>query len=144
VATLSRSFKPRHLPIKDKNGMTLSTKSKVIKRWQQYCEKLMASDNDNTNTINQRELWDESEPPLLRSEIEMAIKRLRNHKAAGSDDIVAEMIKATTEKGVDIIHKICSKIWTTGEWPKDWCESIYIPIHKKRDKGNCNNYLLIL
>jgi len=36
----------------------------------------MASDNDNTNTINQRELWDESEPPLLRSEIEMAIKRL--------------------------------------------------------------------
>ncbi|KAL4112804.1 hypothetical protein QTP88_016533 [Uroleucon formosanum] len=74
----------------------------------------------------------------------MAIKRLRNHKAAGSDDIVAEMIKATTEKGVDIIHKICSKIWTTGEWPKEWCESIYIPIHKKGDKENCNNYRTIV
>jgi len=118
VAALSRSFKSRYLPIKDENGVTLSTKSEVIKRWPQYCEKLMASDIDNTNAINQRKLWDESEPPLIRSEIEMAIKRLRNHKVAGSDDIVAEMIKATTEKGVDIIHKICSKIWTTGEWPK--------------------------
>lgn len=51
--------------------------------------------SDNTDTINQREIYDESEPPLLRSEIEMAIKRLRNHQAAGSDDIIAEIIKAT-------------------------------------------------
>ncbi|KAF0717444.1 Reverse transcriptase domain-containing protein [Aphis craccivora] len=66
----------------------------------------------------------------------MAIKRLRNHKAAGLDDFVAEMIKVTTEKGVDIIHKVFSKIWTTGEFPKKWCVSI----HKKGDKGNYNNY----
>lgn len=118
VAALSRSFKPINLPIKDENVVKLSTKSEVIKRWQQYYEKRMASDNDNINTINQRESWDEFEPPLLRSEIEMASKKLRNHKAAGLDDIVAEMIKSTTEKGVDIIHKICSKIWTIDEWPK--------------------------
>lgn len=34
-------------------------------------EKLMTS--DDTDTINQRKIWDESEPPLLRSEIEVAI-----------------------------------------------------------------------
>lgn len=44
------------------------------------------------DTINQREIWDESEPPLLRIEIEMAIKGLCNHKVAGSDDIVIEII----------------------------------------------------
>jgi len=31
VAALSRRFKPRHLPIKDENGVTLSTKPEVIK-----------------------------------------------------------------------------------------------------------------
>jgi len=82
----------------------------------------VASDNDNTNTINQRELWDESEPPLLRSEIEMAIKILRNHKASGSDDIVVEMIKATTEKGVlkemgvpEHLIAIIKMIYTNGQ-----------------------------
>lgn len=95
---LSRSFKPRHLPIKDENGLILSTKSKVIKRWLQYCEKLIAS--YNTGMLNQRETWDDSEPPLLQSKIEMTIKRLCNHKAPGLDEIVVEMIKATAEKGV--------------------------------------------
>lgn len=46
----------------------------------------------------------------------MAIKRLCNHKTAGKDEIVAEMIKATAEKGVDIIYKIRSNTWTTGKW----------------------------
>lgn len=105
---LSRSFKPRHLFIKDENGVTLTTKPEVIKRQQQYCKKLMAS--NNTNAINKREIWDKAEPPLLRSAIKTAIKRLRNYKATGSDDIVAEMMKTTTEKWVALIFKVRSKI----------------------------------
>lgn len=95
--------------------------------------------------MNQRDTstWDEAKPPLLRSEIEMALKRLRNYKVTGLDDIVAEMIKATAEKKIDIIHKICSKIWITGEWPKECFESIHIKIHKKGAKENCDNYLTI-
>ncbi|VVC31865.1 Hypothetical protein CINCED_3A016939 [Cinara cedri] len=61
---------------------------------------------------------------LLGSQIEMAIRKLRYHKAAGLDDIVAEMIKATAEKEVDF----CFKIWTTGISPNEWCASIYILI----------------
>lgn len=84
--------------------------------------------------MNQRDTWDEFEPPLLRREIEITLKILRNPKAADSDDIVFEMKKATREKRVDLIHKIYSKIWTIDEWPKKWCESICIIIHKKGDK----------
>lgn len=75
--------------------------------------------SDDTDTINQRKIWDESKPPILQNKIEVAIKKLRNHKAAGSDDIVTKMIKTTAKKGVDIIHKIYSKIRTTGEWPEE-------------------------
>lgn len=49
--------------------------------------------SDNTNTINQREIWDEYELPLLRSKIKIAIKGLYNHKRyTSSDNIVAEVL----------------------------------------------------
>jgi len=54
--------------------------------------------SDNTDMVNQREIWDESELPLLRS---LSMRCLSKNKDL--DDIVAEMIKATTEKVIDII-----------------------------------------
>lgn len=62
-----------------------------------------------------REILDEPEPPILRIKTEIAIKRVRYQKAAGSDDIVAKMIKTTSTNRLDMIHKICFKIWTTGK-----------------------------
>lgn len=71
----------------------------------------MASDNNNTNIIIKENY--ETNLNHLYYKVQMDIKRLRNNKTAGSDDIEAEMIKGTTEKGVDIMHKTFSKIWTT-------------------------------
>jgi hypothetical protein len=65
----------------------------------------------------------------MKNEITTAIQ---NHKSPGIDNIVAEMIKATDEKGIDVIYEIRNKVWNTREWPKEWYGSIYIPIHKKR------------
>jgi L-rhamnose mutarotase len=45
MSTLTRNFKPRHLPVKDENGLALMTKPEIIKRWKQYCEKLMTSND---------------------------------------------------------------------------------------------------
>lgn len=41
------------IPIKDENNLILSTKTEIIKKkWQQYYEKLIAS--NNTNTMNRK------------------------------------------------------------------------------------------
>lgn len=113
MTILSWISKPRHLLIKEENGLILSIKSEVIKIWKQYCEKFTIS--DNMDSINQKKIWDESKPLLLQSKIEIAIKRLCNHKAVGSNDIVAKMIKENTEKEVDTLYNICFKIWTIGK-----------------------------
>lgn len=42
-----------------------------------------------------------------------------------------------------LLHQLCNRIWTTGTWPDDWTESIYIPIHKKGAKDLCGNYRTI-
>lgn len=52
-------------------------------------------------------------------EVGKAIKKLKNNKSTGLDDIPAEVIKAVDPEVVHKIHKMCSDIWRTGKWPKD-------------------------
>ena len=47
---------------------------------------------------------------------------------------------ATGELGIRTIHKLCNKIWISGEIPEDWGRAVIVPIYKKKDKLNCSNY----
>jgi hypothetical protein len=69
-----------------------------------------------------------------------AIKKLKNGKAAGVDDIQAELLKYGGDELIRRITTLCNKIWTTGEIPEDWCDGIIIPIPKKGDLRDCNNW----
>ena len=67
------------------------------------------------------------------------MKKLRQ-KLPGIDQIPAELIKAG---GIEIrseIHKLINSIWNKEEFPGEWKESIIVPIYKKGDKTDCNNY----
>ena len=45
------------------------------------------------------------------------VKSLNNGKAAGNDNIPAELLKKGGEAVIDILTNICNKICQTGEWP---------------------------
>jgi len=38
------------------------------------------------------------------------------------------------------LHKLISALWRKKELPKEWKTSIIVPIYKKGDKSDCNNY----
>jgi hypothetical protein len=38
------------------------------------------------------------------------------------------------------IHKLIISLWNKEEFPDEWKESIIVPIYKKGDKTDCNNY----
>jgi hypothetical protein len=78
------------------------------------------------------------EPSLV--EVEIAIGKLKSHKSLGTDQILAELIKAGGEMLYSEIHKLICSIWNKEELPQQWKESIIIPIHKKGDTTDCNNY----
>ena len=69
----------------------------------------------------------------------MAIEKLKNHKSPGIDQIPGELIKAGGRTICCAIHKLIISIWNKEELPEEWKESIIVPIHKKRNKTDCNN-----
>ena len=81
--------------------------------------------------------------PPLKSEVEWAIKSFKDAKSPGSDKIQAEMIKASGLEGTKVYHKLCTKIWQTGQWPTDKKRAIFIALPKKGDLHQCSNYRTI-
>ena len=73
-------------------------------------------------------------------EVELAIGKLKSHKLPGIDEIPAELIKAGGGITCGEIHKLITSIWKKEKLPEEWKESIIVPIHKKVDKTDCNNY----
>jgi len=70
----------------------------------------------------------------------LAIEKLKSNKSPGIDPIPAELIKAGGRTMRCAIHKFIISIWNKEELPEEWRESIIVPIHKKEDKTDCNNY----
>jgi hypothetical protein len=77
-------------------------------------------------------------PSLL--EVEIAIAKLKKYKSPGSDQIPAELIQAGGEILLSAIRKLINSVWNKDKLPDQWKETIIVPIHKKGDKTDCNNY----
>ena len=85
----------------------------------------------------------EEEPPIMtimKEEVARAIKVMAEGKAPGFDCVTGEELKATGEAGIDILHKLCNKIWEKESFPDDWGRAIITPIFKKKDKLDSNDY----
>jgi hypothetical protein len=78
------------------------------------------------------------EPSLV--EVEIAIGKLKRYKSPGTDQIPAKLIRAGDATLCSEIHKLICSVRNKEELPQQWKESTIVPIHKKGDKTNCNNY----
>jgi hypothetical protein len=78
------------------------------------------------------------EPSSL--EFEIAIAKLKKYKSPGSDQIRAELIPAGGETLWSEMHKLINSVLNKEELADQWPESIVVPIYKKVDKTDCNNY----
>ena len=73
-------------------------------------------------------------------EVELDIDKIKSHKSPGIDQIPAELIKAGGRTIYVEIHKLIISIWNKVKLSEEWKESIIVPIHKKGDKTDYNNY----
>ena len=108
-------------------------------RWRNYFSQIL--NVHGVSDVKQEEIY--IEEPLVPEpsglECELAIEKLKGNKSPGIDQIPAELIKAGGSTIFCAIHKVVIAFWNKEELPGEW-ESIIVPIHKKGDKTDCNNF----
>ena len=133
--------RPANTAIKKKDGKVIIDQEEILKKWVEYIGDLF-SDEQKEKTMWQAD-EDLTGNGTLKSEIEAALKEMKNQNSPGNDKISKEML---TRCKVIVISKICSlanKIYDSGIIPKQMKESMFIPIPKKGDLTECGNYRLI-
>ncbi|VDP28502.1 unnamed protein product [Schistosoma margrebowiei] len=70
----------------------------------------------------------------------MAIRQIKNGKAAGPNNIPAEALKSDIKATTNILYLLFKKIWEEGQVPMDWKEGHLVKIPKKGDLSKCEHY----
>jgi hypothetical protein len=140
INEFKKGYQPRINIIKDENGNLLADSQRVLNRWKNFFNKVL--NVYGVHNVRQKNIQTAEplvpEPTLVK--VEIAIGKLRSYKSPGTDQILAELIKAGGEMLYLEIHRLICCIWSKEELPQQWKESIILPIHKKDDKNDCNNY----
>jgi len=83
---------------------------------------------------------DELNSEITEEEIKSAINQLKLRKSPGSDQVLAEMLKASAGFLMPYLCNLFNAIFDSGYFPNVWQDSIIVPLHKKGDYDDPNNY----
>ena len=73
-------------------------------------------------------------------ELEKALRKVENGKAAGDDGCINEVLKAGGESMKESLLTMFQKVWKEEVVPSDWARGIIVPLYKDGDKKNVDNY----
>ena len=133
--SLSCKSQQNSTTIKDLNGNILTTVEDQLNRWAEHFSEILNREeprNPPQLEVNVPEL-DINSDPIRREEIRKAIKQLKNSKAPGCDDILAELLKADLETTSEVLFVLFSHIWQEEQIPDDWHRGLIVKIPKKGD-----------
>ena len=99
------------------------------------------------NDINLREedllkfhVEESTEPDLSMRELLEALKKMKNGKASGMDQVPAELFKNMGDVGSEWLLELLFRLWDSQAVPEDWSKDLMCPVFKKGDKTECSNY----
>jgi hypothetical protein len=92
------------------------------------------------NSEKQTPSDDELNKVISSEEVAEAIKHLNSSKAAGPDDVLAEMIKTGGAEVTSFLVKFFNHVFDSGIYPTEWSKAIVVPLHKKGNPDVPDNY----
>ncbi len=126
--------------MKYKDGVTNDPET-VKDMWKSYFKNLLNVSQQTSVEDNNSERADEKEEcPITKEEVNQAIKGMKNGKSPGADEFSVEMIKAGGPTGVNWMYRVVKAAWDQKRVPNDWLRGVIVPIFKKGDRKECNNY----
>ena len=104
------------------------------------CENFIDEFDKRTKGLNTLSTFDSLDVPFTTNEIRQAIKTLGKNKSCSTDNVIYEYFT----EGIDVLDKplviLLNYILEKQSFPKSWSKRVIIPIHKKGETSNPNNY----
>lgn len=80
-------------------------------------------------------------PGISKAEVRAALKRMKNGRTVGPDDIPVEVWKCLRETGLEFLARLFHTVLENERIPEEWRNSVLVPIFKnKGDVQRCSNY----
>lgn len=78
-----------------------------------------------------KERVDKRKKKIDKKELREMIKRLKDRKAVGADEIPSEVWKYKGKEIMKWVLEFCNKTWKGKGWPREWKERILVSLLKK-------------
>jgi hypothetical protein len=101
--------------VKDENGVLLPDSHNILNRWKKHFSRLLKVHNVSDFRNMEVHTTETLVPGPSRTEIEIAIAKLKKYKSSSSDLIPAELIQAGGKTLLSAIHKLTKCIWNKEE-----------------------------
>jgi hypothetical protein len=114
--------------IRDENGNLLADPQSVLNRWKNFFHQVLNVHGIHNAGHKDIQMAEPLVPETSLVTVEIATGKLKSYKSLGTDQILAELIKAGGKMLCSEIHKLTCSIWNKEKLSQQWKESIIIPI----------------
>ncbi len=125
--------------IKKRDGTVVMEADATLQRWTEYIGELFTDDRAETLDVNNSG----EDPPIMKAEVQAALKKIKKGKAKGDDGIAGEMLEALDEYGVDLLTEIARQVYENGERVAQMYKSTFITLPKIPGTLECNKHSTI-
>jgi hypothetical protein len=132
----------QNIGIEDYKGNKIVEQNQVLNILENYITELHDRPNrpQTLEVETEEEVdTDEKDPYISQSEVEEAIKDVRNKKATGDDDVRGDVLKISGKNGLKIMKNLVKTINETGEWLKNIMEDTMIALNKQPEATKCSD-----
>ena len=143
-------------PVVDRrSGELVLTRAEILSAWEHHFKELARDADGYSRDESLWEAWD-SQPraPVFRecndrltwAEVRAALKRTPRGKAPGLDGIASEFWKLMqADEDMDSpmsmsVFSLLEDVFETGALPSEWNTSVIVPVPKRGDMTDCDNY----
>ena len=128
--------------VKGADGKLVTGEAEVKDRWKIHFDKLLNEEFEwNKDGLTAVDKVCGPAEIISCNEVKSAITKTKSGKTAGPSGVVAEMLRASGDVGVQWVTDLCNEIVQEGKIPSDWRKSWIVKVYTgKGDALECGSY----
>ena len=120
----------------DKGGL-LTSPENITKRWKQYLDHLYRLNGEH---LKPEDKYSDDNTTITMIEFKATLKKLRNKKCVGCDQVPKEALRCLNNSSLSIVHQTVKNAYETGELNVAFLTSLIIALPKKKGFLKCDEH----